>query len=139
MARTILVPIDVSAEDKVNPAIPVALDLAKFDDAKLVLLNVIHQFSGSSSAYLPDDFYEKAVENADNGLKEIVKTHGLAGRADIVVRKGNPANEILNHAKDIGADMIVIASHDPGVADFFLGSVAAKVVRHAHCSVMVVR
>ena len=37
------------------------------------------------------------------------------------------------------ADVIVIASHDPGLADYLLGSVAARVVRHAHCSVLVVR
>ena len=38
-----------------------------------------------------------------------------------------------------GAAMIVIASHDPGLADYLLGSVAARVVRHAHCSVLVTR
>ena len=35
--------------------------------------------------------------------------------------------------------MIVIASHDPGLVDYLLGSVAARVVRHAHCSVLVTR
>ena len=35
--------------------------------------------------------------------------------------------------------MIVIASHDPGLADYLLGSTAGRVVRHAHCSVLVVR
>jgi nucleotide-binding universal stress UspA family protein len=35
--------------------------------------------------------------------------------------------------------MTVIASHDPGFVDYFLGSVAARFVRHAHCSVLVAR
>ena len=55
------------------------------------------------------------------------------------MRDGQPAREILDYAGEIGADLIVVASHDPGFADFFLGSVAASVVRHAHCSVLVAR
>ena len=35
--------------------------------------------------------------------------------------------------------MIVMASHDPVLSDYLLGSVAARVVRHAHCSVLVAR
>ena len=42
-------------------------------------------------------------------------------------------------AKEKNADMIIIASHRPGLQDYFLGSTAAKVVRHATCSVLVVR
>ena len=35
--------------------------------------------------------------------------------------------------------MIVIASHNSGMADYLLGSVADRIVRHAHCSVLVTR
>ena len=42
-------------------------------------------------------------------------------------------------AKEIGADLIVMGSHRPELADYLLGANAAKVVRHADCSVMVVR
>ena len=40
---------------------------------------------------------------------------------------------------DIGADTIVIASHDPFFVDYLIGSVAAKVARNAHYSVLVFR
>ena len=56
-----------------------------------------------------------------------------------MVRQGAPATQILEAAEEIGADMIVIRSHDPGMSNYFLGSVAGRVVRHAHCSVLVVR
>jgi nucleotide-binding universal stress UspA family protein len=46
---------------------------------------------------------------------------------------------ILETAKEIGADLIVIASHRPGLQDYFLGSTAARVVRHAECAVLVDR
>ena len=52
---------------------------------------------------------------------------------------GHAARTILDYAEQMKADCIVIASHDPGIQDYFLGSTAARVVRHAHCSVHVVR
>jgi universal stress protein F len=139
MTKTILVPIDIAAEKGSTPAIAIAQNFAKLNDGKLTLLNVVEQFTGFTSAYLPEDIYEKARAEATDSLKEIAARHGLAETTDLVVREGMPASEILNHAKDIKADIIVIASHDPGLVDYFLGSVAARVVRHAHCSVMVVR
>ena len=42
-------------------------------------------------------------------------------------------------AEDDKVDLIIIASHKPGLQDYFLGSTAARVVRHASCSVLVVR
>jgi nucleotide-binding universal stress UspA family protein len=46
---------------------------------------------------------------------------------------------VLEEAKEFGADLVVMSSHDPGLRTYFIGSNAAQVVRHAHCSVMVVR
>jgi nucleotide-binding universal stress UspA family protein len=139
MTKTILVPIDISADKGSTPAIAIAQDFAKLNDGKLTFLNVVEQLTGYTSAYLPEDFYEKARVEAMDSLKEIAARHGLTDTANLVVREGTPANEILNQAKDMKADMIVMPSHDPGLADYFLGSVAARVVRHAHCSVLVVR
>ena len=139
MTKSILVPIDVSTDDAGASAIAIAKDLAKLQDGRLILLNVVEQFTGYTSAFLPDDFYERAGKEAKSALQEIAQKHGISGATDLVVREGTPATEILSHAKEIKADVIVIPSHDPELADFFLGSVAARVVRHAHCSVMVVR
>jgi universal stress protein F len=72
-------------------------------------------------------------------LNEIAARHDLTETAEVVVREGHPSTEILQFATEIGADMIVIDSHDLGLAGYFLGSVAARVVRHAHCSVLVAR
>jgi nucleotide-binding universal stress UspA family protein len=139
MIKNILVPIDISAETGSTSAIAMAQDLAKSNDGKLTLLNIVQQFTGYTSAYLPEDYYEKARTDAADRLKEIAATHGLADTVDVVVREGTAATEILNQARDTKADIIVIASHDPGLSDYFLGSVAGRVVRHAHCSVLVVR
>lgn len=58
---------------------------------------------------------------------------------DIDLRSGKPARQILQSAEDNGADLIMIASHKPGFSDYFIGSTAARVVRHATCSVLVSR
>lgn len=63
----------------------------------------------------------------------------VAGRVDIDLRGGKPADEILACATECNADLIMIASHKPGLSDYFIGSTAARVVRHAQISVLVSR
>ena len=55
------------------------------------------------------------------------------------VVRGRPGSTITDFAKEHGIDCIVIESHRPGLQDYFIGSNAARVVRHASCSVHVVR
>jgi len=54
-------------------------------------------------------------------------------------RTGHSYKTILDVADEKQVDLIVIASHQPGLQDYFLGSTAAKVVRHAKCSVLIIR
>ena len=56
-----------------------------------------------------------------------------------VVGHGTIYEEILRAAKECKADLIVMASHRPELQDYLLGPNAARVVRHANCSVMVIR
>jgi nucleotide-binding universal stress UspA family protein len=139
MFKTILVPIDVWQTEAAGVALELARDLANIRGGKLVLLNVVARLPGYIAAQVPPGIHEKAKSDAVIGLKGLASKHGLADTAEVVVREGYVPREILDCAKKIGADAIVIASHDPGLSDFLLGSVAARVVRHAHCSVLVAR
>jgi nucleotide-binding universal stress UspA family protein len=56
-----------------------------------------------------------------------------------VVVTGNTYDEILRVAEADGAALIVIGAHQPDLRDYLLGPNAARVVRHAKCSVLVVR
>ncbi len=56
-----------------------------------------------------------------------------------MIKKGPVTAEILDCADELGADLIVIGSHRPGLKDYLLGSTAARVVRHAECPVYVDR
>ncbi|MBL4758209.1 MAG: universal stress protein [Rhizobiales bacterium] len=55
------------------------------------------------------------------------------------MRSGNASNAILDIAKEQNVDIILIGSHKPGLQDYLLGSTAARVVRHAECTVLVAR
>jgi nucleotide-binding universal stress UspA family protein len=57
----------------------------------------------------------------------------------IEVRLGHAYSTILKEAEAMNADLIILASHKPGLKDYFLGSNTSKVVNHADCSVVVVR
>ena len=139
MIRKILVPIDVSADDPGKEAIALAKELAAGHYAKIALLTVRETVPGYVMSELPSGFEEKIMADIAAKLKEIAAKNEIPDSAERLIRHGHPAQQILDTAKEIDADMIVIASHDPGVADYFIGSVAARVVRHAHCSVLVVR
>ncbi len=60
-------------------------------------------------------------------------------KVEVDLRSGKPSKQILQSAEDNEADLIIIASHKPGLSDYFIGSTASRVVRHANCSVLVSR
>lgn len=56
-----------------------------------------------------------------------------------ICRFGAPAQVILDAARELHADLLVLGSHGYGLVDRLLGTTAARIVNHAHCSVLVVR
>ncbi|MGQ0614902.1 MAG: universal stress protein [Planctomycetaceae bacterium] len=78
-------------------------------------------------------------ENAAKLLKEAAAK--VTGRTVVSeLREGKPASEILDAARRHAAQLIVLGTHGRGgLEHFFLGSVAARVVRKARCPVLTVR
>lgn len=136
MFKKVMVPIDMAhvVEGKAN--IELAAKYAD-DGADIVLLNVIEDIPGWAAAELPRDLLEKSRQTSESELKAIVTASGR--KMETVVRSGHPYKTILEVADEKGVDLIIVASHRPGLQDYFLGSTAAKVVRHANCSVLVIR
>jgi len=64
---------------------------------------------------------------------------GEARDAEVVVLVGHAGRSITDYAEETGADCIIVGSHRSELRDFFLGSTAACVVRHAPCAVHVLR
>jgi nucleotide-binding universal stress UspA family protein len=86
----------------------------------------------------PTESLLKAAQELANVTAVKLETLGLS--SETCVREGNPRTEIVEQAEDWNADLIIIGSHGrTGVQRWLLGSVAEHVVRHAPCSVEVVR
>lgn len=136
MYKSILLPIDLSEMQRGKMMIDVAQKLAT-KDTKVRLLNVVVDIPAFVAAEVPNDVIKTAMKTAKESLEALVRAAGL--KADSEVRSGTPGPTILASADECGADLIIVGSHKPGLQDYFLGSTAARVVRHAQCSVLVLR
>ena len=114
--------------------------LAKGSEGSIRLINVLPVTPPMLVEYVPADFEDQQRKSAEDALSIIAGEIGIAaGNVTSEVRQGGIYQEILEAAKEIDADRIVMSSHRAGVRTYFLGSVAGHVVRYAGCSVMVVR
>ena len=141
MSKSILVPVDIGHPESSAKALDAAVEEARMRGAKLHVLTVIPDFGMAVvGSFFPRDFEKQAMAEAEKALKAFLAEHLPEGlEADAQVRHGTIYKEIVSAASELGADLIVIASHRPEMKDYFLGPNAAKVVRHARQSVLVVR
>jgi nucleotide-binding universal stress UspA family protein len=102
-------------------------------------LNVLPMTPVMLAEYVPPDFDIQQRKSADEAVQIVASETGLGERASAVVRQGGIYHEILEEAKTMGCDLIVMSSHRPAMRTYFLGSNAGHVVRYATCSVLVVR
>ena len=104
--------------------------------ALVTLIHVMDEIPPSVVSYMADDFRKNLRAAVEAELEARAAT---MPNAQFVLSEGKPAPVILEWSGTHGVDSIVIASHQPGLQDWFLGSTAARVVRHAHCAVHVLR
>lgn len=135
--QTILVPLDGStlAEQALAPA----RSLAKALDAVLVLVGVAagrEEQKGAAGGPAPG-----AAPPRDQYLAQIARTLRAEGvPAESLVAYGQPAEGILHESTQIGADLIIMATHGrSGLQQLWLGSVALKVVQGTTLPVLLVR
>jgi universal stress protein F len=136
MYKTILVPVDMSHIEAGKSMVDVARKQGD-KDTRIILLHVIEDIPNWVAAEIPAGILEHSRQSTHEELKAIANAASV--KAEVEIRSGHPYKTILDKATEVEADLIIIASHKPGLQDYFLGSTAAKVVRHARCSVLVVR
>lgn len=88
-----------------------------------------------------DSFEQTACAAAQRAAQAVVTEVGsLARHAEVLVRSGSPAEEIVHAAEELHATLIVMGSHGRGATrSLVLGSVSDRVLHTAHCPVLVVR
>ena len=148
MTTSILAPIDLADLGTSEAVLAAAIEQAVSAQAKLTVLAVVPDFvTGLDYRYAirgetgtVDYDVREIVKEALARLNEVVSARAPDGMTiDTIVRHGTVYEQILQVAEDIGADQIVIGAHRPQLSDYLLGPNTARVVRHAHCSVNVVR
>lgn len=141
MYADILFPVDLNHESSWQKALPTAVEYCKAFDATLHVLHVVPDFGKAVvGSYFPENFEEKALEASRQELHSFVAEHVPDDvKVQIIVGLGTVYNEILRVAREIKADLILLAAHRPELKDYLLGPNAARVVRHFEGSVLVVR
>lgn len=133
----VLVPIDFS-----DRAFAVLADSLQFveDPSHLYVLHVLQPLESTDPAViwqtLDDDDRKQHVKQAFFERCSKPEYEGI--HFDVAI--GDPSSEILDYAKNHDISLIVVPSKGrTGLERFFLGSVAERVVRFAHCPVLVMR
>lgn len=134
MYKNILVPVDLSHPEPAEKTLKIARAIGGAD-GRITLLHVLPEIPAFVAGEMPEGVLNRNLERAHKELEAFGK--GAGAKAE--VRHGHAPTAILEFAGESGADLIVVASHRPGLQDYFLGSTAARVVRHAQCAVLVDR
>jgi nucleotide-binding universal stress UspA family protein len=134
MYKTILVPIDLGHPEQGSKMLGIARQIGGAE-SRVVALYVAADVPGFVAAELPKGLLNKNLAKSRADLGAMAEK----ASAETEIRSGHPPTKILEYAEEIGADLIIMASHRPGLQDYFLGSTAARVVRHAKCAVFVDR
>jgi universal stress protein A len=140
--KRILVPTDFS--DPSGDALGTAMAFAELSGATLDLVHVAVEATYAlpppvDVASVPIDM-TKLLERAAEGLAAEERRVRAAGiTTDSATLVGRPDSEIVTRAAATKADLIVMGTHGrSGLAHALLGSVAERVVQHAHCPVLIV-
>ena len=141
MYKEILLAVDLNDIECQRKAIDTTIGLARAFGARVHVQSTLPNFGMPIVAtYFPKDFESKALESAKKALHDFIKQNFPE---DLTVQQivdcGTIYKEILSCAKQIEADLIVMASHRPGYENYLIGPNASRVTRHANCSVLVVR
>lgn len=139
--NAVMVPVDFSKESIL--AAKFAFSLAEEYETKIYVLHVMEPLHASLRLHVTDfeAFQQKLIDQAKEDLGNVIPS-AMKKRLEVeeILEIGYPQHVIVDKAKELGVDIIVIATHGrTGLAHVLLGSVAEQVIRHAPCPVFVTR
>lgn len=142
MFRKILCPIDFSAGSQ--QAMRLAVQLAVEANAELVLAHAwqLPRLAFAGVGPIPADSLDAMIQEGEAALADVERAAADLGARRVTARfmSGVPWEQIVDTARAETFDLVVMGTHGrTGLKHVLLGSVAEKVVRHAPCSVLVVR
>ena len=135
MYKHILVPVIFDEGHDTQASFLAAKALAG-DNAKFTVLHVVEDIPSYVATQIPAEVLAATRAEIEGSLREVASA---LPNAETALQSGHAGREIVDYADQHGVDCIVMASHKPGLANLLLGSTADRVVRHAKCSVHVIR
>lgn len=141
MYSRILLSVDLHEAESWRRALPAAVEMARAFDAELHVVTVVPELpTDAMELYLGADTGERLARAAMENIRRFVAdTVPAELEAHPHAAQGRIYAAILETAERLDCGLIVMGSHRPQMSDYLLGPNAARVVRHAACSVLVVR
>lgn len=140
MSRKVLLPVDLGDAEGWRKPLAEALALTA-PDGVLHVVSVLPDFGlPQVGSFFRPGYEAQALSEFGRALADWTTAH-VPESVEVHphVLHGTVYDEILRAARRLAVDVIVIGAHRPALADYLLGPNAARVVRHADCSVYVVR
>jgi nucleotide-binding universal stress UspA family protein len=140
MFKNVLASVDLGDQHTSERVINAALEVMDEGDALHIMCVVPDYGNSMVGTFFPADHEKDMIAHATKALHEFTQKHVPEGnRIQHITAHGSIYEEIITAADNCKADLIVIGSHRPALKDYLLGPNAARVVRHARQSVLVVR
>jgi nucleotide-binding universal stress UspA family protein len=136
--KTVVVPVDFS-EDAMA-ALATAREMVK-DPTHLHVIHVLPLLEVTDPGVIWETIDDESRrKHAEKALREELERLNVDKGVCMVVRFGDPGHEIVDYAEQVEAGLVVVSSHGrSGLRRLLLGSVAERVVRLAHCPVLVLK
>lgn len=137
MYKTIMVPVDLVHKDKLDRALQAAGDMAHHYGAKIVLVNV-GPSAPNELGHTPDevaasvDEFRKQLQNRMDVEVEIEAISSVDPAAEI-------NRDLMRAIDETGADLVIMATHKPGLMEHIFSSHGGYLAQHAKVSVFLVR
>jgi len=138
MFSHVIVPVDTADTTTAHQSLATA-KLNLVDGGVITLLHVLEPLPAYIADQLDGNLMASRHDDAMKSLESLRDSEGLPATTRCLVETGRPYRKILEQVADPVSDAIVMSGHSPKLSDVLLGSVAAQVVRHAQCSVFVLR
>ena len=125
-----------------DKALKKAVELATVFKSPLTVLSAIPELYLTELKMTDRNLISDSISGGIGNVMEKIQKSLSSKSIEVktLVRKGDPAEIILDTAQKMGADLIITGSHGKhGAKKFHLGSVSAKIVKYARCPVMVVK
>ena len=136
--RKILVPTDFS--ECASTAVHAAAEMHRKTGVEVLLLHVTEPGYQGLRVQTSDLHAQMKAEAEERLAKLVSEMFGKGATVRALVRDGRPAEVVCETAREERVDAILMPTHGhSGLKHALLGSVTEKVVRHAPCSVLVVR